>query len=81
MLRETTSQSYLDMEREENSEEEQEEEEPTEHDNRRVDIVLSDMWAPWPLVDGTFKRSISNPYARLMNTSGNTFRDHVGSMV
>lgn len=48
---------------------------------RTVDVVLSDMSAPWYQTSGFWKRSLSNPYHRMMNTSGNTFRDHAGSMV
>lgn len=46
-----------------------------------VDVVLSDMSAPWVQTRGFWKRSLSNPYHRMMNTSGVSFRDHVGSMV
>lgn len=52
-----------------------------EHSDRTVDVVLSDMCEPWDPLDGLYKRTISNPYRRLMNTSGNAFRDHAGSMV
>ncbi|KAL4885385.1 FtsJ-like methyltransferase-domain-containing protein [Aspergillus karnatakaensis] len=45
-----------------------------------VDVVLSDMSAPWHQTSGFWKRSLSNPYYRMMNTSGLTFRDHAGSM-
>ena len=48
---------------------------------RTVDVVLSDMSAPWHQTSGFWKRSLSNPYNRMMNTSGNNFRDHAGSMV
>ncbi|KAF2755799.1 FtsJ-domain-containing protein [Pseudovirgaria hyperparasitica] len=48
---------------------------------RVVDVVLSDMSAPWDQTDGFNKNSISNPYNRMMNTSGVSFKDHVGSMV
>lgn len=47
---------------------------------KTVDVVLSDMSEPWYQTSGFWKRSLSNPY-RMMNTSGNNFRDHVGSMV
>ena len=50
-------------------------------DDRMVDVVLSDMSAPWEQTDGFWKRSLSNPYYRMMNTSGINFRDHAGSMV
>lgn len=74
------SEGYVDLERQTTSEED-EDSEYTEHDDKSVDVVLSDMSAPWDLLDGLSKRSISNPYYRLMNTSGNSFRDHAGSMV
>lgn len=48
---------------------------------RTVDVVLSDMSAPWVQVRGFSNRSLSNPYHRMMNTSGINFRDHAGSMV
>lgn len=46
-----------------------------------VDVVLSDMSAPWEQSFHSPSRSLINPYARMMNTSGNPLRDHVGSMV
>ena len=49
--------------------------------SRIVDVVLSDMSAPWAQTDGFWKRSLSDPYYRMMNTSGMGFRDHAGSMV
>ena len=48
---------------------------------RVVDVVLSDMSEIWPQTEGFWKRSLSNPYYRMMNTSGMSFRDHAGSMV
>ena len=48
---------------------------------RAVDVVLSDMSEPWDQTAGFYKRSLSDPYFRMMNTSGNAFRDHAGSMV
>jgi 21S rRNA (uridine2791-2'-O)-methyltransferase len=50
-------------------------------ESRMVDVVLSDMSAPWDQTTGFSKRSLSDPYHRMMNTSGNAFRDHAGSMV
>ncbi|KAG9186131.1 21S rRNA (uridine2791-2'-O)-methyltransferase [Alternaria panax] len=47
---------------------------------RAVDVVLSDMSAPWDQTAGFYKKSLSDPYFRMMNTSGNAFRDHAGSM-
>ncbi|KAK3332409.1 FtsJ-like methyltransferase-domain-containing protein [Cercophora scortea] len=47
---------------------------------RLVDVVLSDMSAPWPQTSGFSINSLSNPYRRMMNTSGIAFRDHAGSM-
>ena len=49
--------------------------------SRTVDVLLSDMSAPWPQTEGFWKRSLSNPYCRMMNTSGIILRDHAGSMV
>lgn len=48
---------------------------------RTVDVVLSDMSEPWDQTTGFYKKSLSDPYIRMMNTSGNAFRDHTGSMV
>jgi 21S rRNA (uridine2791-2'-O)-methyltransferase len=48
---------------------------------RTVDVVLSDMSAPWDQTTGFYKKSLSDPYLRMMNTSGNAFRDHTGSIV
>ncbi len=48
---------------------------------RLVDVILSDMSAPWEMTDGFWKRSLSDPHYRMMNTSGMSFRDHAGSMV
>ena len=52
-----------------------------ESEARMVDVVLSDMSAPWERTVGLWKRSLSDPYYRMMNTSGMNFRDHAGSMV
>ncbi|KAF2853802.1 FtsJ-domain-containing protein [Plenodomus tracheiphilus IPT5] len=47
---------------------------------RVVDVVLSDMSEPWDQTAGFYKKSLSDPYFRMMNTSGTAFRDHAGSM-
>src|SRR5215469_9087096 len=52
-----------------------------EAQRRTVDVVLSDMSAPWDQTTGLWVKSISNPYNRMMNTSGIAFKDHAGSMV
>ena len=39
------------------------------------------MSAPWDQTTGFNLNTLSNPYLRLMNTSGVAFRDHAGSMV
>lgn len=52
-----------------------------EGEGRMVDVVLSDMCEPWEQTAGFWKKSLSDPYRRMMNTSGNNFRDHAGSMV
>ncbi|KAK3616644.1 2' O-ribose methyltransferase [Elasticomyces elasticus] len=49
-------------------------------EGRVVNVVLSDMCEPWPLVTSTWVKSVSNPWRRMMNTSGMPFRDHAGSM-
>ncbi|KAF2720126.1 FtsJ-domain-containing protein [Polychaeton citri CBS 116435] len=49
-------------------------------EGRVVDVVISDMSAPWEQTNSTWIRSVSNPYHRMMNTSGMAFRDHAGSM-
>ena len=46
-----------------------------------VDVVLNDMSEPWEQTEGFWKRSLSDPYCRMMNVSGVSFRDHAGSMV
>lgn len=38
------------------------------------------MSEPWPQTTGFMSNTLSNPYHRLMNTSGMAFRDHAGSM-
>ena len=53
----------------------------SEAEKRTVDVVLSDMSEPWDQTTGFWKRSLSNPYRRMMNTSGVSFRDHAGSIV
>ncbi|TGZ76514.1 23S ribosomal RNA methyltransferase [Ascodesmis nigricans] len=78
-------QSYLERERREAEEYENVHgrrylEENDQPGSKMVDIVLSDMWEPWPLTDGLWKRSLTAPYNRLMNTSGIRFKDHAGSM-
>ena len=50
-------------------------------EERTVDLVLSDMSEPWAQTHGFWKRSLSDPYYRMMNASGMSFRDHAGSMV
>lgn len=49
---------------------------------RVVDVVLSDMCAPFPGLElSSWINSVNRPYRRMMNTSGNPFRDHAGSIV
>ncbi|KAI0885508.1 23S ribosomal RNA methyltransferase [Annulohypoxylon maeteangense] len=71
----TERQSYIDAERAESVESEHQ-----ENDGRLVDIVLSDMSEPWVQTTGFSSNTLSNPYIRMMNTSGMAFRDHAGSM-
>ncbi|CAH0059284.1 unnamed protein product [Clonostachys solani] len=75
-------QSYIDMERQA-SHVETEGQGKVHHGPRSmhiVDVVLSDMSAPWQQTSGYNVNTLSNPYHRLMNTSGNPFRDHFGSL-
>ena len=81
IIEETSGQGYVDSERETVSSSEEEDVGTERHEEQCVDVVLSDMCEPWDLIEGRHKRSISNPYYRMMNTSGNAFRDHAGSMV
>jgi 21S rRNA (uridine2791-2'-O)-methyltransferase len=81
--------SYIDLERRGDEDVQQgmtnkrnrKRKEDPENIHRHVDVVLSDMSAPWMQTTGFWKRSLSNPYIRMMNTSGINFRDHAGSMV
>jgi hypothetical protein len=52
-----------------------------EQAGRVVDVVLSDMSAPWDQTTGFWQRSVTEPYHRMQNTSGIAFKDHAGSMV
>lgn len=45
-----------------------------------ADVILSDMLAPLPQIDGFYKRSLSDPYYRLANVSGISVKDHEASM-
>jgi 21S rRNA (uridine2791-2'-O)-methyltransferase len=83
-------QSYIDMERHADDETDMDVGSPHMKRGRRaqeeaegkcVDVVLSDMSAPWEQTSGFWKRSLSDPYFRMMNTSGINFKDHAGSMV
>jgi 21S rRNA (uridine2791-2'-O)-methyltransferase len=47
---------------------------------RVVDVLLSDMCAPWDQTSGQWIKSISNVYHRMQNTSGIAFKDHADSM-
>ncbi|KAI0595390.1 FtsJ-like methyltransferase-domain-containing protein [Biscogniauxia sp. FL1348] len=72
--------SYIDAERADSVEDH--EAETAEHEDKIVDVILSDMSEPWDQLTGFYVRTLSNPYnlSRMMNTSGNGFRDHVRSM-
>ena len=89
---EERSLSYLQLERrvendfnvdkyEDSSAERQSQAARDSSEGRLVDVILSDMSEPWAQTDGFWKRSLSDPYFRMMNASGNNFRDHAGSMV
>ncbi|KAL9947838.1 hypothetical protein ACHAO5_002423 [Verticillium nonalfalfae] len=70
--------SYIDLERAETADPTTAEE--TSKSLKLVNVVLSDMSAPWDQTSGFGVNTLSNPYNRMMNTSGVTFKDHVGSM-
>jgi len=70
-----TDKAYIDIERQET------EGDHLENTEKTVDVVLSDMWIPWELPGKSFLRSLTSPYARLMNASGIRFKDHHGSIV
>lgn len=72
--------AYIDQERHQ-SRSRGTDEEGIQDAERTVDVVLSDMCEPWEQTGGFFNRTLSDPYLRMMNTSGNNFRDHAGSMV
>ncbi|KAI4598705.1 2' O-ribose methyltransferase [Pestalotiopsis sp. 9143b] len=67
--------SYIDAERADTAEHA-----PFDEGGRLVHVVLSDMSEPWPQTSGFSSNTLSNPYRRMMNTSGMSFRDHAGSM-
>ncbi|KAK1465384.1 FtsJ-like methyltransferase [Colletotrichum cuscutae] len=73
--------SYIDMERAASETSSTAKDGSEAKKGRLVDIVLSDMSAPWDQTSGFGVNSLSNPYHRMMNTSGMAFRDHAGSMV
>merc|ERR1739848_372953 len=72
--------SYIDLERHASQSTGDLPEETGSSKGRLVDVVLSDMSAPWDQTSGFNMNTMSNPYHRLMNTSGVAFRDHAGSM-
>lgn len=77
--------SYIDMERHQTELEDQQSTAPaaTISNNAEfpVDLILSDMCAPWPQTHGFWLRTINDPYIRMANTTGNSFRDHGLSIV
>lgn len=79
---EVASQTYIEQERAMMKDEEEwaAKTGDTEGGENSVDVVLSDMLEPFPMVEGLSKMSLSKPY-RLMATSGHTLRDQVGSIV
>ncbi|KAK3697726.1 2' O-ribose methyltransferase [Vermiconidia calcicola] len=72
--------AYLTMDAERKDREGLSQKEMDMAEGRVVDVVLSDMSEPWPQTASSWIRSVSNPYRRMMNTSGMAFRDHAGSM-
>jgi len=74
-------QGYIDLEKQESAHAAEEDLEDELAAEKMVDVVLSDMCEPWEQTSGQWIKSLSMPYLRMMNTSGNNFRDHAGSMV
>jgi len=73
-------QGYIDLEKQESAHAAEEDLEDELAAEKMVDVVLSDMCEPWLQTEGFWKRSLSDPYIRMMNTSGINFKDHAGSM-
>ncbi|KAI0911244.1 23S ribosomal RNA methyltransferase [Ustulina deusta] len=73
----TEKPSYIDAERAESADSDHE---TSLNDGKLVHVLLSDMSAPWSQTSGFSSNTLSNPYRRMMNTSGMGFRDHAGSM-
>lgn len=77
--------SYIDMERHQTQLEDEQSIKTTTISNSNsefpVDLILSDMCAPWPQTHGFWLRTINDPYIRMANTTGNAFRDHGLSIV
>ncbi|KAK6528086.1 2' O-ribose methyltransferase, variant 2 [Arthrobotrys megalospora] len=97
-LDDTASSGYIAQERRDSLHEEEEEAQAAaaslqtkdrskmtqeEKEMNTVDVVLSDMWEPWPLTTGFHMNTVLTAWKfskRLMNTSGVAVRDHAGSM-
>ncbi|TGO52597.1 hypothetical protein BCON_0138g00140 [Botryotinia convoluta] len=62
------------------SQSQEQSQEPEKDTTKMVHVVLSDMCAPWEQTTGFWKGSLSDPYNRMMNTTGIKFSDHAGSM-
>lgn len=79
---EAASQTYIEQERAMMKDEEEwaAKAGDTEGAENSVDVLLSDMLEPFPMIEGLSKMSLGRPY-RLMSTSGHTLRDQVGSIV
>lgn len=60
---------------------EQDQQDQASTSDQMVDIVLSDMCAPWLQLGGFQLRTINDPYIRMANTSGLAVRDHANSVV
>jgi 21S rRNA (uridine2791-2'-O)-methyltransferase len=45
-----------------------------------VDVILSDMYVPFPRTTGFSSATTNNPYLRMANTTGLAFKDHTMSM-
>ncbi|KAH3903485.1 related to Ribosomal RNA methyltransferase MRM2, mitochondrial [Saccharomycodes ludwigii] len=45
-----------------------------------IDLVMSDMYVPWPQISGYWAQTTNTPYYRMANTTGVAIKDHYMSM-
>ncbi|SCU80838.1 LAME_0B04742g1_1 [Lachancea meyersii CBS 8951] len=52
----------------------------TSVDSTPIDVIISDMYEPWPQTDGFWNNFTNSAYDRMANTSGIAVKDHSMSM-